>query len=310
MNDQWIWLADVCRYIDSGCSMSILESEIDKNLSNGFWGVWFQTNQMLGDTIEVALDKMMMTDQHQHNNRLLQEFYAMTQRANKPIGKYTMHLNLAASKMRLQSREALGINEEERGRLLIDRLLRCMNPKLRDRVAHIVDGKAMHERLDYWHLVKFAVEKEAEINFNEAKKVLKPKATTNFQFDRKKSNLLVNPTVWILAPVPEEEVIIEEMTPQPSEDSNSGKSCEAQPSDMPVSAADIKIAVRVAHTSEAFLGRCFRCNKVGHCFWNEECEMYDPYFLNSGWGPAKTSLNQQVPRAKNACKPTRAKTSQ
>ena len=36
-NDQWIWLADVHRYID----MSILESEIDKSLSNGFWGVWF-----------------------------------------------------------------------------------------------------------------------------------------------------------------------------------------------------------------------------------------------------------------------------
>ena len=40
-NDQWIWLADVHHYINSGCSMSILESEIDKSLSNGFWGVWF-----------------------------------------------------------------------------------------------------------------------------------------------------------------------------------------------------------------------------------------------------------------------------
>ena len=38
-NDQWIWLADVRRYINSGCSMDILESEIDKSLSNGFWGV-------------------------------------------------------------------------------------------------------------------------------------------------------------------------------------------------------------------------------------------------------------------------------
>ena len=46
-NNQWIWLADVCRYIDFRCSMSILESEIDKSLSNGFWGVWFQANQML-----------------------------------------------------------------------------------------------------------------------------------------------------------------------------------------------------------------------------------------------------------------------
>ena len=40
-NDQWIWLADVRHYINSGCSMSILESEIDNSLSNGFWGVWF-----------------------------------------------------------------------------------------------------------------------------------------------------------------------------------------------------------------------------------------------------------------------------
>ena len=40
-NDQWIWLADVRRYIDSGCSMDILESEIDKSLLNGFWGVCF-----------------------------------------------------------------------------------------------------------------------------------------------------------------------------------------------------------------------------------------------------------------------------
>ena len=102
-NDQWIWLADVQRYIDSGCSMSILESEIDKSLSNGFWRVWFRMNQMLGDTVEAALDKMMMTDQHQHSNGLFEEFYAMTQRANEPIGKYAVHLHLAAGKVRLQS---------------------------------------------------------------------------------------------------------------------------------------------------------------------------------------------------------------
>ena len=111
ISDQWIWLADVCRYIDSGCSMSILESEINKSLLNGFLGV------------EAALNRMMMTNQHQHSNGLLQEFYVMTQRANKPIGKYAVHLNLAAGKVRLQSREALGSNEEERGRLLINRLL-------------------------------------------------------------------------------------------------------------------------------------------------------------------------------------------
>ena len=38
INDQWIWLANVHRYIDSGCSMSILESKINKSLLNGFGG--------------------------------------------------------------------------------------------------------------------------------------------------------------------------------------------------------------------------------------------------------------------------------
>ena len=105
---------------------------------------------------------------------------------------------------------------------------------------------------DYWCLVKFAVEKKAEINFDEAKKVSKPKAMTHLLFDRKKSNLPVNPSIQMVAPVPEEEVTMEEMMPQPSEDSDSGESYEAQPDDMPVSAGDIKIAVRVAHASEAF----------------------------------------------------------
>ena len=149
---------------------------------------------MLGDTEEAALNKMM-TDQHQHSDRLLQEFYMMTQKANEPIGKYAMHLNLASGKVRLQSREALGNNEEERRRLLIDHLLWSMNPKLRGQVAHMVDRKAVHEMPDYWQLVKFSVEKEAEINFDEAKKVLKPKNIMHFQFDQKKSNLSVNPTV-------------------------------------------------------------------------------------------------------------------
>ena len=114
----------------------------------------------------------------------------------------------------------------------------------------------------------------------------------------------------MVAPAPEEEVTVEEMTPQPSEDNNSGESYEAQLNDMLVSTGDIKIVVRVAHAAEAFSGRCFRCNKVGHRFHEEECEMYDPDFLNSGWRPAKTSPNQQVPRVKNACKLTGTKMSQ
>ena len=45
---------------------------------------------MLGDTVEAALDKMMIMDQHQHSDGLLQEFYAMTQWTNEPMGKYAV----------------------------------------------------------------------------------------------------------------------------------------------------------------------------------------------------------------------------
>ena len=65
--------------------------------------------------MEVAFDKMMMTDQHQHSDGLLQEFYAMTQWANELIGKYAVWFDLAAGKVHLQSREALGSSKEERG---------------------------------------------------------------------------------------------------------------------------------------------------------------------------------------------------
>ena len=109
----------------------------------------------------------------------------MTQRHNEPIGKYAVRLNLATGKVRLQSMEALGSTEEERGRLLIDRLLRSMNPKLWGRVAHVVDGKVACDRPTYWQLVKFVVEKEAEINFDEAKKAPKPKTTKHFHFNHK-----------------------------------------------------------------------------------------------------------------------------
>ena len=95
-NDLWIWLAAAYRYVDSGCSMDALENEIDRSLSNGFWGVWFHQNCMLGDSILTALNKMKQTDHHQHSDGLLQELYAMTQKHNESIGKYAMRLNMAA----------------------------------------------------------------------------------------------------------------------------------------------------------------------------------------------------------------------
>ena len=111
--------------------MSALENEIYRSLSNGFWGVWLCQNCMLEDSVLTALEKMKQTDQQQHSDGLLQEFYAM---------------------------------------------------------PHV---KAAHQRPAYYQLVKFAVEKEAEINFDEAKKMRdlnsKPKATTHFHFNNKKS---------------------------------------------------------------------------------------------------------------------------
>ena len=83
--------------------MSALENETYRSLSNGFWGVWFCQNHMLGDSILTALNKMKQTDQYQHSDALLQEFYAMTQKHNKPTGQCAVRLDMAAGKVRLQS---------------------------------------------------------------------------------------------------------------------------------------------------------------------------------------------------------------
>ena len=79
--------------------MDILESEINRSLLNRFWGVWFHQNRMLGDKVEMALEKMKQTDQSQHSDGLLQEFYAMAQRIGEPIGRYTVRLDLATGKV-------------------------------------------------------------------------------------------------------------------------------------------------------------------------------------------------------------------
>ena len=91
-----MWLADAYQYVGSGCLMSALENKIYRSLSDGFWGVWFHPNHMLGDSILTALNTMKQTDQQQHSYELLQEFYAMTQRHNEPIGRYAVRLDMAA----------------------------------------------------------------------------------------------------------------------------------------------------------------------------------------------------------------------
>ena len=114
-----------------------------------------------------------------------------------------------------------------------------MNPKLRARVAHLVDGKAANQRPAYYDLIKFAVEKEAEINFDEAKKTrdstFKPKAMRHFSFNSKKSTLPATPAVLMVAPAPEEGSGEGEATPLLSKESDSGKSYKATQEDATLS---------------------------------------------------------------------------
>ena len=191
---------------------------------------------------------------------------------------------------------------------MVDHLLWSMNPKLQARVAHAVDSKATNQRPAYYNLVKFAVGKEAKINFDKAKKTrdstLKQKAMMHFWFNSKKSMLPTTPAVWMVAAAPEEGSGEGEATPLPSKESDSGESYEAMQGDTIMSQGDVEIVVRIAQASEAFTGQCFRCNKVGHRFHDEECEMHDPEFLNTSQGPARTSKGRQTPGTKGPSKTT------
>ena len=123
-----------------------------------------------------------------------------------------------------------------------------------------------------------------------------------FHFSSKKSTHPATPAVWILAPAPEEGSGEGEATPLPSEESDSGESYKATQDDATISQGNVEIAVRVVQVSETFSCQCFRCNKVRHCFCDEECEMYNREFSNISWGPAKTSKGRQAPRAKGPSK--------
>ena len=114
----------------------------------------------------------------------------------------------------------------------------------------------------------------------------------------------------MVAPAPEEGSGKGEATSPPSEESDSTESNEAGQEDTTISQGDLEIAVRVAQVCETFTGRCFRCNKVGHRFHDEECEMFDPKFLNTCWEPAKTSKSQQASGAKGQSKTTGMKATQ
>ena len=105
--------------------------------------------------------------------------------------------------------------------------------------------------------------------------------------------LPTTPAVQMVVPVPEEGSGEGEDMPLPSKEIDSGKSYEATQEDATISQGDVENAVKVAQASEMFTGQCFRCNKVRHQFRDEECEMYNPEFLNTSQGPTKTSKNDR-----------------
>ena len=165
-------------------------------------------------------------------------------------------------------------------------------------MAYLIDSKAANQRPAYYDLIKFAVKKEAEINFDKAKKTRdltsKPKALMHFHFNSKKFMLLTISAMQMVVPAPEEGSGKGEATPLPSEESDSDKSYEAIQDDSTVSQGDVEIAVRVVQASKTFTGQCFRCNKVRH---DEECEMYNPEFLNTSWDmqePARAGRPQEL----------------
>ena len=105
-------------------------------------------------------------------------------------------------------------------------------------MAHLANGKAANQRPAYYDLIKFAVKKEVEINFDEAKKTRhstsKPKGMTHFQFNSKKSILPATPAVQMVSPAPEEGSGEEEATPLLSKESDSGESYKATHGDATV----------------------------------------------------------------------------
>ena len=128
-----------------------------------------------------------------------------------------------------------------------------MNPKLQARVAHVVNGKTADQRSANYDFIKFALQNEAEINFDEAKNTRdstsKLKATTHFCFNHKKSGLPATPAVWMVDLAPEEGSGKGEATPPLTEESDCGKSYQAVQEDSAISQGDMEIAVRVAQVS-------------------------------------------------------------
>ena len=125
---QSLYMAGLCLLICQFCVFSGCPQEWNQSESlQWILGSVVSSELHAGDSILTALNKMKQTDHYQHSNGLLQEFYTMTQKHNESIRKYAVRLYMAASKVFLQSQEALGSTPDEWGRLPVDHLLWSMN---------------------------------------------------------------------------------------------------------------------------------------------------------------------------------------
>ena len=102
-----------------------------------------------------------------------------------------------------------------------------------------------------------------------------PRVANHIHYGNRRSNLPSTPTVRIVAPATDEgpQLPPKEISPNPSEDSDRGASYEVTVENSPsISQDEVKVAIQVASTTEAFTGCCFNCNKVRHHYQDIICK--------------------------------------
>ena len=129
-----------------------------------------------------------------------------------------------------------------------------MNPKLQGRVAHVVIAKWPMTGLPIGNWSNSLSRRKQRSTLMKPRRPQSQRLRHTFTSIARNLSLPANPTVWRVAPVPEEDAGEEEATPQPSEDSDSGKSYQVQQDDLLVSPGDVEVAIRVVCASEAFSG--------------------------------------------------------
>ena len=101
----WMWRADALDLIEKGCSQKAIEVEIRKSLASCSRGLWFRETCLLGHNIPQILNDMKRSSPGEVGiqcDALLRVFYELSQRKGEPVGKYSMHLDSVANKVRIR----------------------------------------------------------------------------------------------------------------------------------------------------------------------------------------------------------------